>query len=124
MGRLHLPDGSHLRLIGLSDAEELHALIEAERHRLARWLPWAEAQTFEDTAGFIRRTREQLAANDGFQLAVVCEAQIGGVVGFHRIDWSNRATSLGYWLGEAWQGDGRMTRLFACSPSTRSRFGS
>jgi ribosomal-protein-serine acetyltransferase len=39
----------------------------------------------------------------------VCEKQIGGVIGFHRIDWSNRTTSLGYWLGEAWQGEGRMT---------------
>jgi ribosomal-protein-serine acetyltransferase len=33
------------------------------------------------------------------------------MIGFHRIDWSNRTASLGYWLGEAWQGEGRMKRV-------------
>lgn len=33
-----------------------------------------------------------------------------GVIGTHNINWSNRSTSLGYWLGEAYQGQGVMTR--------------
>lgn len=107
--RLPISDTSHLRLLDEADAQELHALIEANRARLARWLPWAAAQTFEDTLGFIRKTEEQLAGNDGFQTAIVCEGDIVGVVGYVGVDWSNRSTSLGYWLGEEYQGKGTMT---------------
>jgi hypothetical protein len=39
--------------------------------------------------------------------------RIVGVLGFHGVDWTNRATSLGYWLAEAAQGRGTMTRAAA-----------
>jgi ribosomal-protein-serine acetyltransferase len=107
--RLPISDTCHLRLLGEDDAPELHALIEANRPLLAQWLPWAVAQTFDDTLGFIQGTREQLAANDGFQAAVVCGADIAGVVGYRSVDWQRRLTSLGYWLGAEYQGKGTMT---------------
>ena len=100
---------SYLRLLEESDVEELHGLIEANRAYLARWLPWADGQAFEDTLGFIRKTREQLAGNDGFQMAIVCEESISGVIGFHAVDWDDRSTRIGYWLAEARQGRGTMT---------------
>lgn len=107
--RLPLSDSSYLRLLEESDVEELHGLIEANRAYLARWLPWADGQAFEDTLGFIRKTREQLAGNDGFQMAIVCEESISGVIGFHAVDWDDRSTRIGYWLAEARQGRGTMT---------------
>ena len=91
------------------DAEELHALIEANRDYLARWLSWAATQTFDDTLAFIRRARQQLAANDGFQASIVRDDEIVGVIGYHGVDWRGRSTSIGYWLGEAHQGHGTMT---------------
>jgi ribosomal-protein-serine acetyltransferase len=106
---LAVGEASHLRLLTEDDAPELHALIEANRPRLARWLPWAAAQTAEDTSAFIRRTRTQLAENDGFQAAVVCGERIAGVIGYTTVEWDNRATGLGYWLGEEFQGRGTMT---------------
>lgn len=109
MTRLRILETSHLRLLDESDAPELHALIEANRAYLARWLPWAAGQTFNDTLAFIRRTREQLAGNNGFQVAVVYEGEIVGVVGYHGVDWSHRSTSIGYWLSEEHQGRGAMT---------------
>lgn len=109
MGSLLLSESAQLRLLSESDAGELHALIEKNRAELARWLPWAAAQTPQDTLAFIRRTREQLAANDGFQAAIVCDGELAGVIGYHRVDWANRATSLGYWLGEKHQHQGTMT---------------
>ncbi|WP_252393492.1 GNAT family protein [Hydrogenibacillus sp. N12] len=33
-----------------------------------------------------------------------------GVIGYHRIDWENKKTSLGYWLDPTVQGRGIMTR--------------
>lgn len=109
MGKLPLSDTFHLRLLEESDATELHALIVANRAHLARWLPWAAGQTFDDTLDFIRRTRTQLTDNDGFQAAIVCEGSIVGVIGYHAVDWANRSTRIGYWLAEEHQGQGTMT---------------
>jgi ribosomal-protein-serine acetyltransferase len=93
-----------------SDAAELYALIDSSRAYLSEWMPWAAGQTLDGTLQFIRLTRRQLADNNGFQAAIVCGGEIVGVVGFHAVDWANRATSIGYWLGERHQGRGTMTR--------------
>jgi ribosomal-protein-serine acetyltransferase len=105
-----LGEGESLRLLEESDAAELYALIEADRAYLAEWMPWASGQTLEATREFIRRARKQLADNDGFQAAIVVDERIVGEIGFHRVDWQNRSTSIGYWLASAAQGRGTMTR--------------
>jgi RimJ/RimL family protein N-acetyltransferase len=51
--RLSISATWRLRLLDESDAVELHVLIDANRVLLARWLPWAAGQTFEDTVEFI-----------------------------------------------------------------------
>jgi ribosomal-protein-serine acetyltransferase len=109
MGWLQITDDAHLRLLDRRDARELHELIEANRSELARWLPWAAGQGFEGTLGFIGRTEEQLAANDGFQVAVVCGEELAGVIGFAGVEWQHRSACLGYWLGRQHQGRGTMT---------------
>ena len=108
-GQLSVTDAIKLRLLEEADAEELHALIEANRAYLAPWLPWAAGQTFEDTLDFIRGTRSQAEGNGGFQTAVVTEKGIVGVIGYVTVDWANRSTRIGYWLDEGQQGKGTMT---------------
>jgi ribosomal-protein-serine acetyltransferase len=109
--RRDLPQGKHLRLIEESDADELFALADANRAHLEPWMPWIPVtRTPDDTRQFIRLTRRQLADDDGMQLAIVgVDGAIAGVVGFHRIDWANRATSIGYWLAADRQGRGLIT---------------
>ncbi|HEY7829729.1 MAG TPA: GNAT family protein [Solirubrobacteraceae bacterium] len=109
MPRFEISGSHRLRLLEESDAKELHALIDANRAYLARWMPWAQEQTAEQTLAFILATREQLAGNNGFQLALTDQQRIVGVLGFHSVDWVNRATSLGYWLAESAQGQGLVT---------------
>lgn len=106
-----LPGGAGLRLLEESDADELYALTDANRAHLEAWLPWVRhTHAPADTLEFIRMARRQVGDNDGFQLAVVePERAIVGVAGFHRVDWANRATSIGYWLAADWQGRGLMT---------------
>ncbi len=104
-----LGDRRQLRLLEESDAEELYDVIVVNRPYLSRWMPWAPVQTLETTLAFIRASRRQLAENQGFQVAIVDQDAIVGTIGFHRIDWLNRSTSVGYWLAESAQGAGTMT---------------
>ena len=106
-----LPTSGRLELRPLceSDAVELHSLIEENRDRLAEWMGWAAGQTREDTVGFLRDAEAQAARNDGFQAAIVVDGRIAGVIAFKGIDWENRSTILGYWLGEEHEGRGLMT---------------
>jgi ribosomal-protein-serine acetyltransferase len=100
---------AHLRLLLEADAGELHALVEKNRAYLAPWLAWATTQTFEDTLEFIHRSEGQVAANEGFHCAVVCEGRIAGVISYMEVNWRHRRTVLGYWLDAAHQGRGLMT---------------
>jgi ribosomal-protein-serine acetyltransferase len=109
MLQLALSEACHLRLLEEADAEELQRLIDVNRAQLARWMPWAADEAPEGTLRFIRLTRRQVADNDGFQTAIVCDGRIAGVVGFHGVDWDNRSTSIGYWLDAGHQGRGIMT---------------
>jgi ribosomal-protein-serine acetyltransferase len=110
MPRFDLADGLQLRVLEESDAEELYGVVERNRAYLAEWLPWPAEQTLEGTLGFIKKTRDQLEENDGFQTAMVVDGRIVGSVGFVGIRWDARATSIGYWLAEEHQRRGLMTR--------------
>jgi len=108
-GQLPVGDDIGLRLLEEADAQALQVLIEANRDRLARWLPWAEAQGFEETLEFVRKTRSQAQENNGFQAAIVLDGEIVGVAGYPDVDWANRSTRIGYWLDEVHQGRGIAT---------------
>jgi ribosomal-protein-serine acetyltransferase len=95
-----LTDGARLRPLTEADADELYELVDANRAYLARWMPWAEAQTRAGTLEFIRMTAEQAATDRGFQVAVTVEGRMAGLVGYHALDRDNRRVSIGYWRVE------------------------
>ncbi len=107
-------DGCRLAPFDLADADELFALTDANRAHLRQWLPWLDSvRRVDDTRTFIRAAQAQAARNDGIQLALTVEGRIAGVIGQHHVDWRNRSTSLGYWIGASYQGRGLATA--ACS---------
>ncbi len=105
-----LDDHHHLRLFEESDAPELYALVAANREYLSQWMPWAAGQTEAGTRDFIQASRRQFAASQGFQAAIIAGEAIVGTLGFHRLDWEHRCTSIGYWIAEQAQGQGIVTR--------------
>jgi ribosomal-protein-serine acetyltransferase len=109
--RHELPNGYALRLLEESDADELATLIDANREHLEPWMPWVpDERSPEEALAFIRRTRQQLADNNGLQTVIVDgEGRIVGTVGVHSVDWLNRRTSIGYWLSREHEGRGTMT---------------
>ena len=109
---LTIPVTDRCRLVplDLADADELFSLTNANRGFLRRWLPWLDSvRRVDDTRTFIRAAQTQAARNDGVRLALVVDERIAGVVGHHHVDWRNRITSIGYWIGEAYQGRGLTT---------------
>jgi ribosomal-protein-serine acetyltransferase len=99
-----------LRQIALSDAEELFAVCDANRTHLRQWLPWLDrTHSPADTRTFIEGALRQDQNNQGFQALIIADGQIAGLIGYHRIDWSNHCTSLGYWLARSYQGRGLIT---------------
>jgi ribosomal-protein-serine acetyltransferase len=84
--------------------------VQANRAYLAEWLPWAAGESsVEMRHEFIRTSQQQLADDNGFQAAILDGGEILGVIGFHRVDWANKATSIGYWIAAESQGRGIVT---------------
>lgn len=104
------PD-TELRILEIRHAPRLFALVDANRLHLRQWLPWVDAtKSADDSRVFIDLTLRQLAQSNGFHAGIWNQGELAGVIGHHRIDWTNGATTLGYWLGETFQGKGLMTR--------------
>ncbi len=102
-------NGAELRQLEHHHAEELFSLIEQNRSYLRRWLPeWDVQKSLDDCKAVIKSSLEQLAANGGSTLGIWWEGRLAGVIGAGNIDWENRSTMIGYWLGENYQGKGLM----------------
>lgn len=101
-------------LPSVDDASELFELQDQNRARLRAWLPWLDqSQGPADTARMILKGLDQYSRNQGFHAVIRVDGRLAGVVGFHAVDWVHRATSIGYWLGQEFEGRGLMTR--SCS---------
>lgn len=102
---------TELRLLEERHAVDLYALTDQNREHLRQWLPWVDATSSVDaTRRFIQNGLKQYAAHRGFQAGIWYQGQLAGVVGYHKIDWHNRKTSIGYWLSASFQGKGIMTK--------------
>ena len=117
-----LGDDAELRLLEEAHVYDLYRLTDANRDHLRQWLPWVDAtRSAEETRSFVRIATQQFASNQGYECGIWWRGELAGTIGNHRIDWRNGATSIGYWLGEAYQGHGLMTR--ACQALIGHAFG-
>ncbi|MCI1857752.1 MAG: GNAT family N-acetyltransferase [Sporolactobacillus sp.] len=106
-----IDDELSLKLIDLSDAEPIFKLTEASRPYLREWLPWPdETKTVGDSRGFILEAQRGYSENRNLTTVVLFRGKIIGVIAFNTLDWTNKKTDIGYWLGENFQGHGLMTR--------------
>lgn len=108
-----LGDGLVLHASTAGDAEEALAVVDAERERLAEWLPWVDLTTTVDT---YRTFLEQVeaAAREGGAIYVTLRLD-GRLVGIADIgrDRLGTGAEVGYWLSAAAEGRGVMTRTVA-----------
>ena len=111
MIRFGIDDVTGLRLLEEQHAEELFVLVDQNRKYLREWLPWLDNnKSLRDTQEFIKTSLEQFANNNGFQVGIWFQGKLAGVIGYHKIDWINRVTSIGYWVVASFQGRGLITK--------------
>jgi ribosomal-protein-serine acetyltransferase len=114
MFALTVDEKTSIELLEEHHAEELFMVVEANRSYLRQWLPWLDgSRSAEDTRAFIRTSLQALAAHNGFAGGLRYQGRLVGGLGLHKIDWANRATSIGYWIAEQAQGHGLVTRACA-----------
>lgn len=102
---------SDLRLkeIGLEDAEPIYRTIEREREYLGEWLPFVDfTLNMTDTQAFVQSILNSGKKN--FTCAIYYQSQFVGLIGLKDIDSYNRKTEIGYWISEAFQHKGIVTR--------------
>ncbi len=88
-------------------APALFELVRQERARLRQWLPWLDGtRTVDDTDCFIRASRAAAVAGRALRLAIVVDDVAVGTCGIEDLDWHDRRGAIGYWIGEAWEGEG------------------
>jgi ribosomal-protein-serine acetyltransferase len=103
--------GVELRPLNLRDAGALFALVEANRDRLRRWLPWVDFNTsILDSRAFILRVRAQSRAGTAQSFGLWWQNRLMGVAGFVWLDAPNRSAAIGYWLAQEAEGHGLMTK--------------
>ncbi len=100
-----------LKLLEKRDIPELFALVDRSRDYLREWLPWVDGmKKEEDYEPVIDMWLKQFAEDNGFQVGIMYQGELVGMIGYHQIDRANLKTSIGYWLAEDYQGKGIMTK--------------
>ncbi|MFL5844992.1 MAG: GNAT family N-acetyltransferase [Solirubrobacteraceae bacterium] len=108
--RFDLGGGAAVREVRHDDVDALFATSTANQAHLRPWMPWAAHIEREHTQQYVAMGLAQRAREDGAQFVLLVDDEVAGSMGFHRIDWVNRMTSLGYWIAEAHQGKGVISR--------------
>lgn len=100
-----------LRLYKPHDAELLNDLIERNFNHIKRWSAWLnDDRSIENTNAFIKSNLKQFADGEGFAVGIWLEGEMAGQIEYNYLDWKNRKTEIGFWLGESFQGKGLVTK--------------
>lgn len=97
-----------------ADAPDMLALVEGHRADLRAWLPWVDTtRTLPEVKRYAQFAQAQMQARIAFDYAIRYEGALVGAIGLHAIDYANRSTQMGYWLGPLARGRGIATRAAA-----------
>jgi RimJ/RimL family protein N-acetyltransferase/predicted enzyme related to lactoylglutathione lyase len=106
-------ESARLRLVRhtLEQAEAMFELVDRDRERLGRFLPWVEqTKTIEEERGFIRTTLEQWEKGEIFGFGIFLKSgEYVGNIGVHGISRGDRRCEIGYWIGAPGEGKGYMS---------------
>jgi ribosomal-protein-serine acetyltransferase len=102
----------YLRMISFNDADEVFALIDANRQYLSKWLPFVQlTKSVKNTMAFIDEVKKTTSREMVFTISYL--GKIAGLIGFKDIDRANRKFEIGYWITPENEGNGIVTRCCA-----------
>jgi ribosomal-protein-serine acetyltransferase len=108
---IRVEDDVLLEPLRTEHADACAALIEANRERLARWMPWAaESRSAADVLRYVEAVEDYRARGAGDAFALLVRGAFAGALDLHDLNRVNDVAAIGYWLGEAFGGRGLMTR--------------
>ena len=109
--KLHVDSDVELRLLRGDQSAMVYYEVERSRNHLREWMPWLDrTRSPRDTKPFLEQSWKGYQKGEGFSLGIFYETEFAGMIGFHAFDNLNRVTSLGYWLGQGFEGRGIMIR--------------
>jgi ribosomal-protein-serine acetyltransferase len=121
-GRLTTEDpATVLDPVRLEDVPALYAAIDRNRARLREWLAWVTPDyDIEHTRRFVTERQPEHERGTALSCVIRYREELAGAIGLHAIDALNRASSIGYWVDEAFSGRGIITS--ACRALITSAF--
>ncbi len=108
---LHVDSEIELRLLKMSDAEDIYRTIDNQRSYLRTWLPFVDkTQHVDSIKEFVEFINNKPEEDSEFAFTIRKNDQFVGLIDIKTTDLLNRKTELGYWLSEDFQGQGIMTK--------------
>ncbi len=99
-------DTVYLYPLSLDDVLIIYKTIDRERDYLGEWLPFVAATTHID---FTRSYVQSVLDTRQIQYSIYDGKTFIGLVGFNRMDKSEKKAEIGYWISEKQQGRGIIT---------------
>lgn len=98
-----------LKNLKMEDVLDLFDLVDRSRGYLEEWLPWVKNTVDVDSElSFIRNSMQRMEFGIGIDMGIWFRELLAGVIGFNNIDLNNMKGTIGYFLGERFQGRGIM----------------
>lgn len=96
-----------INLFDTREAEELFWLLDSNRSYLRKWLPWVEGiQSPGQIFSVMQMWEKNSQEGSSFHFGIRNRGVLAGSISLHAIDWNNSQASIGYYIGESWQGRG------------------
>jgi ribosomal-protein-serine acetyltransferase len=104
---VELARGALLRRLTMDDLDPIWELVQSERDRVGRWMPWIElTNSIDDERTWLETVTADPSSLDGCGM-FVDETYAGGIglsIGPFGV-----GGEIGYWIGSAWEGRGLVT---------------
>jgi ribosomal-protein-serine acetyltransferase len=113
MQAIDVGDGVRMVPVTVELADELQAVVEANRAHLAAWLPWARDQRHEDGRAFLEKSVKSMAAGRELVFGIFVDDRLAGLIDLRDIDRVAGHAAIGYWLALAHTRKGIVTRCVA-----------
>ena len=102
-----------IRLIEKEESDKFFELIERNRSRLKKYFPNTvrEVGSKKDAAHHLLVSHEQMEKKEKYLFGLYCKDELIGYTNVKNFDWEIPKCELGYFIDEAYEGRGLMTKM-------------